>query len=422
MPTIQRPTARAELDAAIDSHAAEVFVARQPIFDADLNIHAYELLFRSGPTQRAIFSDGDEATTQTLLTSLLDIGLDYLVGRRPAFVNVTRSYLTGAKPLPVPKRGVVLEILETETIDRELVDGVAELCSQGRQFAMDDVADQNRIWPLLDYVQYVKLEYPALSEEEIRSTCKLCRRHNLKVLAEKIETLEDFERCRGLGIDYFQGYFFAKPQLVKGRRIGDNQLRLLQLLASLQNPDISFEKLESLIRDDVSMSYKLLKYINSAAFGVRQEVRSLRQALTLLGLQNLRSLAMLLALASVDARPEELLITAIVRARACESLAETHGLDKEAAYTVGLFSLLDAMLGQPMNEVLEHLPLSHEVHGALVEQEGALGALLALVTANESGDHETLAAYPGLSQVFNKAYVDAVHWACVSEPLLHAKN
>lgn len=401
----------------------DVFIARQPIFNCNQKVVAYELLFRSGDADRAIFSDADHATTKTLLNALLEIGLDRLVGKRQAFVNVTRSYLTGQRPLPVPKNKIILEILETEVVDDELLGGVQNLCSQGYQLALDDIDDQNLYsLKLLDFVRFVKLDILATPPDRLRVLANRYKRHDVCLLAEKVETKEQFDQCRRLGVTLFQGYFFAKPNVIHSKVIPTDQLLLLHLLASLQNPDVEFAVIEDLVRKDVSLSYKLLRYINSAAFGVRQEVQSIRQALALLGLSNIRSLATLMVLAGATKhKPVELLNTAMIRAKTCELLAtRTKMHEPAAAFMVGLFSLLDTMLDCPMEAILQHLPLSAPVRDALLNFEGELGLLLELVVAIEQGEYDLLTRFPGTSPIVNRAYIDALRWANDCESLLEA--
>jgi EAL and modified HD-GYP domain-containing signal transduction protein len=390
----------------------EIFVGRQPIYNPQLKVVGYELLFRSYDKGTSDVIDGDRATSQVILNTFMEIGLERLVEDGLAFINLTRNFLTERHPLPLPQERVVLEILENITVDDELVEAVRGLAGRGYQIALDDVVSPHGLERLLDIVHLVKVDLMGMDREHLEAHTALYKRYRLKLLAEKIETQEEFERCRQLGFDYFQGYFLSKPVVVKGQQIAPSRLAVLRLLARLQAPGVEFSDLEEIIRQDVSLSYKLLRLINSAAYAKPRAIQSIRQALTYLGIRQVQSWISLLLLSQIDGKPSELLRTAIVRARMGELLAMAIREPNAGPYfTAGLFSALDALLDQPLEEVLASLPLSDELEAALLRYEGQIGNVLNCVLAYEQGDWHTV-ALPGLDpgQIRDR-YLEAIAWA-----------
>lgn len=388
----------------------DVFIGRQPIYDRQLAVHAYELLFRHNATNAAEFLNGDEATSRVILTTFTEIGLENIVGAQPAFINLTRGFILGRYPLPGLGGRLVLEVLEDIEVDQELVDGVARLAAQGFRIALDDFIYRPHLAPLVALADIVKIDLRALGREEVVRHVEVLRReHRVQLVAEKVETQEEFDFCRDLGFDYFQGYFLCRPNVVQGRATPPNRLAALRLLAELQKPQIDFPELEQLIVQDVALTYRVLRYINSAFFGLRQKVESVHRAVVLLGIDALRTLASLIVLSRIDDKPHELLTTALLRAKMCELLSER---DAESAFTVGLFSMLDAMMDRPLEELLERLPLSDAVVTALLHRKGPLGRVLAAVVRYERGEFEALEAPaarggPDLAG----AYLQAVEYA-----------
>ncbi len=265
----------------------------------------------------------------------------------------------------------------------------------------------------------VKLDLIAMDRTRLEEYVGSLRKRKVKLLAEKVETQEVFDLCKNLGFDYFQGYFLCRPNVIKGHRMPATRLVILRLLAKLQAPDIEFRDLEEIVRQDVSLSYKLLRLINSAFYARPAEIKSIRQALTLLGLRQVQAWVSLLVLSKIDDKPHELMITAMMRAKMCEFLAlisQEHSA--ETGFMTGLFSVLDALLDLPPEEVLASLPLSEDITSALLHYEGSLGALLRCILAYERGDWEGV-AYPGLEAgVVRDAYLKSLSWATEVSSLL----
>ncbi|MDI3340578.1 MAG: HDOD domain-containing protein [Sphaerobacter sp.] len=391
---------------------ADFFIGRQPIYDRDLQVFGYELLFRTADSSRAQIVDADRATSDVVLDALVELGLDRLVGNRRAFINLTRNFILRGYYAALPAHRVVLEVLESEPVDRSLVDAVRELAAAGYTVALDDFDYRDDLRPLVDAATIVKLDIAALGRAGIEANLRRLRGHDLRLLAEKVETPEDFALCRDLGFDYFQGYFLCRPDLVRGRRMPTNRFAILPLLAKLQSPETDFSELEALITHDVSLSYKLLSLINSAFYGRPKRVESVRQALILLGTQLVSTWVSVIAMASIEDKPAELMTTAMVRGRMCEMLARAQRVpNKDMYFTAGLFSVLDALLDTPMAEILERLPLAEEVSQALLEGTGPLGATLRVVLAYERAEWDAV-TLPGVEPyVIAAAYLDAIAWA-----------
>lgn len=397
-----------------------VFVGRQPIYDNELNVVAYELLFRRYATGNADVVDGDQATSQVILNSFMEIGLDRLVGDEPAFINLTRSFILEKYPIPMFQNRIVLEVLEDITIDDELIDALRDLSARGFKIALDDVVNPEDIRSLLDIVNIVKLDVIEMDEQSIKEKAAFLRNYDIQMLAEKIETHEVFELCKELGFEYFQGYFLSKPKVVEGQRLPAARLNILLLLSRIRTPGIEFREVEEIVRQDVSLSYKLLRLINSAFYTKHSEIKSIRQALTFLGLRQIQDWVSLIFLSQIEDKPRDLMTTAMVRAKMCEILGLSLNKNiSDISFTVGLFSVLDALLDMPLKEILSSLPLSDDVSSALLQHKGQLGEILHTVIAYERGNWEDTLSLNLDPEVLKEAYLKAIAWAAEIEKLLH---
>ncbi len=327
----------------------KIFLARQPIFDKNIQVFGYELLFRDSDTNAANVQDNDIATQNTLINALVEFGLNDLIGSYKGFINLGPQHIFGDFPFTEYRDRLVLEILESIPIDASLVRAATKLKSLGYTIALDDVFVRPETELLFPIVDIVKVDLSLIPVDDLARQIAILRKYpNVKVLAEKVETQDTYKQCRDLGCEYFQGYFFARPKVVAGKRIPEGRVAVLRLIAELQNPNVSVAEIERLIKQDASLSYKLLKYINSAMTGVAQRISNVRQAITLLGLSRIRVLATMLGMAHGNDKPHELLVSALVRARTCELVATRLRLSEPSSlFVVGLFSLLDAMLDQP---------------------------------------------------------------------------
>ncbi len=384
-------------------------MARQPIFDRKQKVVGYELLFRDGKADSAVVVDQEAATATVMLNSITEIGFEQVVGGLPAWINISCDFVRQGLVQLLPPAPLVLEILEDQAIDDEMLAALAELKLRGHRLALDDFLYTPDTERLLGLAEFVKLDLLALGRDELSNMVARLAPWDVTLLAEKLETQDDYAFCAAAGCQLFQGYYFCRPELMRGRRIDANRVALLDLLAVLHNPDTELAVLQRKIALDVGLSFRLLRYINSSFFGLRQEVRSIGQAVALLGLQNLKQWATLTVFTSIDDKPVELTITALVRGRFCELAARDHlGAAGSDMFTLGLFSVIDALFDTPMEELLAKLPLGLDARAALVEHKGPKGALLTCLQALESGDLEAATAIvPAASEL----YISAVAWA-----------
>jgi len=407
----------AESPAKQSDPSKQLFIARQPIFDRKKKVYGYEILFRDSKRNIASVFDGDRATSQVITDTFLEIGLDRLVGSKYAFFNLTRNFLINDAEFPLSSAHVGLEILETVEVDDKLLESVERLADQGFRIALDDFEFNEGTERLLPLAHMVKLDVLDPTPAELESQVRKLRQYAVQLVAERVETQEAFQRALDLGFDYFQGYFLCEPELMERKRLPDNKLSILRLLARLQDPSVSPKELEQIIKQDVTLSYKLLRCVNSAYYGLSLEVKSIHHAIVYLGLPAVRNWVRLLVLAGLQDRPPELIKIALTRAKMCEILSEeAPNLSKEVAFTVGLFSVLDALMNMPMDEILERIPLSEEVDRALIQGKGAYGVLLSFVKAYEQGDWQTIEDGPYPAYAVRTAYVKALEAAELQQP------
>jgi c-di-GMP phosphodiesterase len=388
---------------------ADVLVARQPIFDRHLDAVGYELLFRGGFADQALVVDPEGATATVMLNSLTEIGVERLVGSKPAWINVSRDFIVEGYARLLPSHLFVVEVLEGQTVDGPLVAAARALRGAGHRLALDDFVYDETLEPLLELAGVVKVDLLALGRDRFQSEVERLRLRGVPVLAEKLETYEDYAFCAQLGCDLFQGYFFCRPQIIRGDRVEANKLSVLKLLASLQESSVELHDLERTIGTDPRLSYRLLRYINSAFFGLEQQVRSIGQAVALLGIENLTRWATLSLFTMIEDKPAELTLTALARARFCELAADhLNSIAQSEMFTVGLLSVLDALLDMPMTDALEEIPLAPDILAALIDHSGPRGQALDCVVTLEGGD---LGRAEGLIANASALYVDAVVWA-----------
>jgi c-di-GMP-related signal transduction protein len=397
----------------------EAYVARQPILDRHKKIVAYELLFRDGNAAFMPDIDGDEATHTVLSNAFLAIGLDTLIGNKKAFINFTENLLKRKIPMLLPKESVVIEILEDVNPTPDLITACSEMIQNGYTLALDDFTYTNELEPLIAMAGIIKVDFRQTSLEDIqRYSEKLPCDRGLSLLAEKVETYEEFNAAMDMGFELFQGYFFCKPELVNARKISGSQLSLLRIISEVNKSDFALDSIETMIAPDVSLSYKLLRYINSAFFTKAQAIASIKQALVYMGKDQIRRFVSLAAMAGLaKGKPDELLRTACIRGKFCELLAGECRPPASPAelFTLGIFSLIDAIMDQPMNRVLQHLPLSEKIKQALIQRQGVLIGYLTLVEIYESGQWEYVdriaSALKADEDRLPKLYAQACRWS-----------
>ena len=371
----------------------KVFVARQPTFDRRQRVFAYELLFRPGEERLFAPAHPDFAAQSVMSHSLHVFGLGELTESKRAFLKVTRDLLVQGAVTLLPQHAVVLEIVETVEPDDDVVRACRALKQSGYLFALGDFAVRRSYERLAALADVVKVDFRHVRGEQRVTLAERLSSRGIKLLAEKVETREDFAAGLALGYDYFQGYFFCTPELVAREDVPSYKLNHLRLLREINEPDVDLSRLEEILKQDVALSVKLLRYINSAWFGLSRRVSSLRHALVMLGARGLRQWASLVIVTSVGHdKPPELVTTCLLRAWFCEYLAPLAGLvgHESELFLMGLLSSLDVLIGRPLDELLHQIAVCREVREALLGHPSRLAGIYHLVVAYERGNWETV--------------------------------
>jgi c-di-GMP-related signal transduction protein len=394
------------------------FVARQPIFDAKKNIFAYELLFRSGLDNFFHSDKPDQASCSVVVDSFLLFGMQSLTGKRRAFLNFTRNLLAQQYATLLPPDQAVIEILEDVRPDPQIVAACQVLKTKGYVIALDDFVLNDASNPLIKVADIIKVDFLNTSVATRRDLARQFVPRGIKMLAEKVESHEQFREAVAAGYTYFQGHFFCKPEVVAGRDIPAFKTNYLALLRTINKKDPDLNEVEQVIKRESSLCYKLLRYLNSAAFGFKSEITSIRHALSLIGIGEIRKWTSLVALAGMgEDRPAALVITSMVRARFCELLASTIGQTARAAefFLMGLFSIVDAILDRPMSDILNDLPVSADIKEALLGGNNRFRQVHELVLVYEKGNWQKTALYANQIRLaeytVTEAYLGSVAWA-----------
>lgn len=362
--------------------AATTLLARQPICDLNKEIVAYELLYRfeDGTINSSV--DGNKATAQVLINTFSLGECEHITGGLPAFVNFT-DHLLDFLP-PIAPELLNIEILEDIDITPELLSKVQEIKSKGYKIVIDDFIWDDKYKPLLEMTDIVKLEVPAMNRRELKETITKLRKYQVELLAEKIETQEEYLFCKELGCTLFQGFFLYRPNIVKGATLSSNKMSVLKLITELNQSDADVRSISTIITQDSDLSYKLLSLINSAEFKRSVEISNINTAVSLLGLTRLRSWASMLAMAKLDDKPKSLLMISLQRAIFCENVAAIFSPHlAEKFYMIGMLSCLDLFFDVSINQLMQKLPLDDESKAALTEYQGLLGLILKTATLYE---------------------------------------
>jgi len=391
--------------------APEISITRQPIYDENEGTFGYELEFRNSDAEFSSIDDSDPESSQIIANVFMEIGLKLLVGDKPALINLPHSFLKEKQSIPFAKDKFILEILADTKVDAELLDAVSDLSNQGFTITLKDPDLSKENASLIKFCELIKLDFTKNDRERLSRLCEQLNPLGKSLLAYKVDSHDDFEFCKSLGFTYFQGGFLSEPKVVKYKTLPLNKMLLLQILAKTQDPDVEFDELEELIGQDVGISFKFLRLINSANFGLAKKVESLHQALMLLGLKEIKSWVSLVALSNIDSVPQELTDMSIMRSRFCKRLAEKAGCDNpDSFFTVGMFSLLDAIMSKSMKSILKSLPLSEEINKCLIYHQGQLGEALDCAIAHEQGEWHMIKFANLTSAEINEIYIETLEW------------
>ena len=376
----------------------EAFIGRQAILDQQKNVYAYEILFRSG--LKNAFDpnlDGNVATQSVMVNAMLDFGMNKLVSDKRAFINFTEQNLLTRAPKLLPSETVVVEILENVQPTPEILETVQELKEAGYKIALDDFVLLPGYEPLIEMADIIKVDFRITESPEERKKMREILPKHVRLLAEKIETEEEFQQALTYGYVLFQGYFFCKPTILQQKRLTSNALSKMRLLREINRQNVDFSAITGVISSDTNLVHKLLTYINSAGVGLANHVSNLKQATVLLGASGVRRWVTLVSLQTFsEDKPPELFTLSLMRAKFCELIAaklKRSGLTADTGFLLGMFSLLDVLLNLPMEEVLKEVNLSDELTDALLGKDNDLRRLLDLVIAYEKGDWDTVIAY-----------------------------
>jgi len=359
------------------------YAARQPILDAKKNLFAYELLFRDSIDNVFPEINGDEATTKMIEASKFNMGISEFTGNKPAFINFTLETLSQGYPEMLTKEEVVIEILETIKPGKKLLSLCKDLHSKGYTIALDDYEHQ-KVWAhFYPFIKIIKVDIQQSDLKEIKEVITAIAPHpHIELLAEKVETYQEYEQALALGFKYFQGFFFSKPEMVKTKNLSPSQLSMAELLYETSKPELDLNSITRVFERDVSLSYKLLRYANSAIFKRRSEISTIKQALVILGSGELkRFLGLMFAVTANPDKPSELLKLAMTRAKFCELVAADMKaeIDTSIAFLAGLLSMIDAILDEELATILEKLPLAIEIKESLLTRKGTMAAIIMLV-------------------------------------------
>jgi c-di-GMP-related signal transduction protein len=367
----------------------DFYIARQPIFTVQKRLFAYELLYRGTDEFPLADVSGDRATTSLLTSTFLTEGIDVISNSKPCFVNFTEELLTKNTPASFPPKTLVIEILEDVKPTREVLSVCRSLSKEGYRIALDDFVYDRSLEPLIEIADIIKIDFRLTPVDTIKQTLRRLSRHRVKLLAEKIETHYEFEKAAKLGFSYFQGFFFNKPEKILIKEIAVNKISLYNLLAEITQATTTIEKLYEIISQDVSISYKLLRFINSAYFYRLQEVKTVKHAIAYLGKEELRRFMILMVVSELATeKPDELVRLSLIRAKFCEQLALQSQFKESSSelFLMGLFSLIDSMLDTKMALIMDKLPIADEIKDVLCSQTGVFVPFLKAIVAYEKAE------------------------------------
>jgi len=401
-----------------------VHIARQPIFDKDMNVFAYELLYRSGEGINEPSKDGDHKTSEVVFNTLVTMGLDTMLSGSKAFINFTKETINSKLPEMFSNKILVVELLEDIVPDETFLDHCQTLKNGGYLLALDDFDATYVYEEVIKMVDIIKVDFMMTTREERRILVEKHKNSHVKFLAEKVESKEEFDEAKGMGYDYFQGFFFSKPILVSGNDFKTFNNTYAVILSELNKMEPSYDVLEEIIKRDFSITFKLLKLVNSAAFYSRNRITSIKHALTMLGFKELRKwFSLMMVRDAGEDQPNELIRMSLIRARLAESLLKSTVHKKRASegFLLGLFSMIDVILDRKMVEVIDDLPLEPDIIAALYNEESTFLGILKMIQLYEHGEWELvrqhLAEYDLDFLAISTYYLEAIDWVNIIEEM-----
>lgn len=396
----------------------DIFLARQPIYDLNNNAIAYELLHRSSKENKFCFDVGADEATMKLLSNSYVIGFKELVKDKLAFINFSNQLILKEIPSILPKDKVVVEILETVIPDNDTMDILKKLKKTGYVFALDDVVRKTEFWKYGNLIDIYKIDFISTTKEERIDLVNEIKAFNssAKLLAEKIETEDEYIEAKNEGFVYFQGYYFSKPIMVKGNDIPTRNATCFQILSELLDVNYDVDKIETIIKSDVAISYKIIKILNSASFGFVQKISSIKQAIMLIGKKELSKWLTIIAMSEMESSNDvEVTRSLIIRGRFCELVSKKSEPSMSSqCFLAGLFSDLDKYMKKDMKEIVEDFPVEQELKEALLGKENYIFYVLSLVRAYENVDEFDILKYSSLVGInknkLTELYLKSINW------------
>ncbi|MCT4631870.1 MAG: HDOD domain-containing protein [Firmicutes bacterium] len=373
----------------------EIFIARQPIYDAYLNVFAYEILYRTGDKNMYDGIDGDMATSSVISDVFLTFGIKRMTDLKKAFINFTPNLLMNGIPSDISNEFLVVEILEDVIPTKEIINAVIDIKSKGYKIALDDFVLHNVYDELIQYADIIKIDYMGTTSKQRKNILKKHKKKGIKFLAEKIETYDEFKEAVEMGFEYFQGYFFSKPVLVKAKDISEVSSNYVAIFDELDKEEPSYELIADIFKRDLNLSYKLLRLVNSPAFYKKSRIDSLQSALVYLGFKEIRKWLSILMIRDIGGGYNEMVRTSLVRAKVAEEMARNMDMRmrKSELFMLGLFSLLDKITGNSLVDIMENIPIEDDIKAGILGRDNKFGRLLKAIDAYEHGDWERYEVY-----------------------------
>jgi len=389
---------------------AEILVARQPVYTRDLDVYAYEL---SPQTEQSnTRPPSDQATSQLIINAFMDIGIERLAGKSLALISLSEHFLKSDYVLPLPVAQVILKIPAQLQISDEILAGILRLHKQGYKLALENYLQHPTLQPLAKLADIIIMNIDELQAAQIKQHLATLKKQHPLVLADHVNSHEQYENCHRLGADYIQGYFLNRPRIVRGESLSASQMNVINLLSTLHNPDTDTTSVVDIISQDVALSYKLLQLMNTPLFRRSSKIESIQHATVMMGRKQLTSWASMLALSEMDNKPREQLRISMIRARSCELLAERAGLSNpDVFFTVGMLSSLDLLMDKSLSELIKPLPLADNVGHALLHRQGEAGQALNCVLAQEEGDWVNIRFAELPAGTLSDINIEAINWA-----------
>jgi len=401
---------------SLEALTMEVYVGRQPIFDRYNNVLGYELLYRRSMNNYYEGNDAYKDTAEVINNAFFVMHFDDLTEGTKAFINFTETMIVENVPMLLPKETLIVEILEQSIVSQELIESCIKLKQAGYKIALDDFVFDEKFISLLEIVDIVKIEFSRVSLFEQRQLLHRFK-NKLLFLAEKVETREEYDLALNMGYDYFQGYFFSKPVIYKGKDIAVLNTNIIRIINELYSLDPDFNRISNIIESDLGLSYKILKVSNTVYFEARYEIKSIKQAIVRLGISELKRWFNILLVKDIQiVENRDLIKNSIIRAKFMELIAleTSHKQEYLDYFMVGMFSSIDVLLNREMSSIVEELPFTSEVKSALLGQENSINSALRVITNHEFARlNELNQDYPieGISQIrFMELYIDAINW------------